>query len=63
MTMQVADLLPGLPPISTLTVIAFSLVIGTMVLYMLSRIPELLLISAIAFIYGMVPLISMVKHC
>jgi hypothetical protein len=63
MTMQIADLLPGLPPISTLTVIAFSLVISTMVLYMLSRIPELLLISAIAFIYGMVPLISVIKHC
>jgi hypothetical protein len=63
MTMQVADLVPGLPPLSILTVIGFSLMIAMLVLYMLSRIPELLLIAVIACVYGMVPLISMVKHC
>jgi hypothetical protein len=63
MTTQIADLLPGLPPISILTVIGFSLMLGTLVLYMLSRVPELLLITFIAFVYGVVPLISMVKHC
>jgi hypothetical protein len=63
MTSQFVDVLPGLPPISVLTVVAFGLMMGTMVLYMVSRIPELLLIAIVAFIYGVVPVISLIKHC
>jgi hypothetical protein len=36
--------------------------IATLVLYMLSRVPELLLITVISFLYGVVPLISMARH-
>jgi predicted PurR-regulated permease PerM len=62
MLMQVHDLLPGLPPLSILTVIGASVMIATLVLYMLSRVPELLLITFIAGLYALVPVIGMMKH-
>lgn len=61
-SMMVFDLLPGLPPVSILTVIAFSIVAASMTLYLLSRVPELLLITGISFLYGLVPVLAMVKH-
>jgi hypothetical protein len=62
MMMQMSNVLPGLPPLSILTVIGASVMISTLVLYMLSRVPELLLITFIAGMYAMVPVIGMMKH-
>jgi len=62
LTTTMSHLLPGLPPLSTVTVVAFGVVAVTAVLYLLSRVPELLLIGAISFIYGVVPLLAMWKH-
>ncbi len=62
MTMQVSDLLPGLPPVSIITVIGFCIVSASLVLYLLSRIPELLLITGISFLYAAVPMLGILKH-
>ncbi len=61
-SMMVSDLLPGLPPVSILTVIAFSMVAVSLTLYLLSRVPELLLITGISFLYGLVPVLGIIKH-
>ena len=58
----ITEVLPGLPPISTITVVAMGIVTTSTVLYLLSRIPELLLITAISFLYGLVPMLSILKH-
>jgi hypothetical protein len=63
MMMQVtSDLLPNLPPLSILTVIGGCFVAASLVLYLLSRIPELLLITVISFLYAVVPVVGMIKH-
>ena len=62
MMSQVSDLFPGLPPLSIITVVGLCIVAGSLLLYLLSRIPELLLITAISFIYASVPMLSMLKH-
>ncbi len=62
MMMQVSDLLPGLPPLSIVTVVGMSIMAATGVLYLLSRVRELLLIAGISLIYAAVPLLPMLKH-
>ena len=60
MMMQVSDLLSGLPPVSIVTVIGLCLVGATLVLYLLSRIPEILLITLICLIYAAVPVLPLI---
>ena len=62
MMMQMTDLLPGLPPLSIVTVVGLSIVAASSVLYLLSRAPELLLVTAISALYAAAPMISMLKH-
>jgi len=62
MMMQVTEFLPGLPPLSIITVVGLCLMATTAVLYLLSRMPELLLIAVISCIYAMVPMMGMLKH-
>ncbi len=62
MMMQVSDIIPGLPPLSILTVIGVCVMISTLTLYMLSRVPELLLVTCIAALYAVVPVIGMIRH-
>ncbi len=62
MMMQVHDVLPGLPPLSILTVIGACVVIASLTLYLLSRVPELLLVTLIAALYAAVPVIGMMRH-
>ena len=62
MMVQLTDFFPGLPPLSLVTVIGLCLVISSLFLYMLSRIPELLLVTAIAFLYAAAPALSLLKH-
>jgi len=62
MMMQVSDLLPGLPPLSIVTVVGMSMVGATVLLYLLSRIRELLFIAGISLLYAAVPLLPMLKH-
>ena len=59
MIMQVSDLLPGLPPLSIVAVVGLSIVVASSVLYLLSRIPELLLITGISLIYAAAPMMTM----
>jgi hypothetical protein len=62
MLMQVADLVPGLPPISIITVVGVSMMAVTGLLYLISRIPELLLLTIISMLYAAVPLLPLLKH-
>ncbi len=62
MMMQVKDFIPGFPPVSIITVIGLCVVAASLLLYLLSRVPELLLITIISFIYAAVPMLSMIKH-
>ncbi len=57
MMIHLDNVIPGLPPLSIVTVVGMSMVAAGVVLYLISHARELLLISAIAFIYGVVPLI------
>ena len=58
-----ADIFPGLPPLSILTVAGACICIASLTLYLLSKINELLLVSFISLLYAAVPLLAMVKHC
>jgi hypothetical protein len=62
MVLQVHELLPGLPPLSIITVIGMAIVASSLLLYLLSRVPELLLVTAISFLYAAVPMLSILKH-
>jgi hypothetical protein len=59
---QAGDFLPGLPPLSIITVVGVGILACCIVLYCLSRIRELLLIGGIAALYAIVPVIGMMKH-
>jgi hypothetical protein len=56
MLIHLDNVIPGLPPLSVVTVVGMSMVAVGVVLYLINHSRELLLISAIAFIYGIVPL-------
>ncbi len=62
MVLVVHEALPGLPPLSIITVVGMAIVAASLLLYLLSRVPELLLITAIAFLYAFVPVLPMIKH-
>ena len=57
MLIHLDNIIPGLPPLSVVTVVGMSTVAAGVGLYLISQARELLLISAIAFIYGVVPLL------
>ncbi len=62
MLMQVADLVPGLPPISIITVVGVSVMAVTGIGYLISRIPELLLLTFISLLYAAVPVMHLLRH-
>ncbi len=59
---QIGDYLPGLPPLSIVTVAGAGLLAACTVLYFLSHKRELLLIAAVAGLYAVVPVLGMIKH-
>ena len=63
MMIHLDNLFPGLPPLSVVTVVGMSMVAAGVVLYLISHARELLLISAIAFIYGVGSADPLMKFC
>jgi hypothetical protein len=57
MLIHLDNIIPGLPPLSIVTVVGMSVVAAGVGLYLISHAREMLLISAIAFVYGVVPLL------
>jgi hypothetical protein len=58
MLMNLMNSLPDMPHLTTLSQVSFCVLGGSFVMYMLSKMPELLLISTISLIYGLVPLLK-----
>ncbi len=52
-----SNLFPNLPHLTLLSQFGFSICIASFVLYMLSRAPELAMVSVIALLYGSAPLL------
>ncbi len=59
MMVHLSEFIPGIPPLSMVTVAGACVMIACLVLYLLSRVREFLLVSAIAGLYAAVPMISM----
>jgi hypothetical protein len=62
MMIQAGDYLPGLPPLSIITVAGAGILAASVVLYFLSHAKELLYVGGIAALYAVVPVIGLIKH-
>ena len=62
MLVHLSSFLPGLPPLSIITVVGILIMAAALVMYLINPIRELLLITLVAFIYAAVPVIGMIHH-
>jgi hypothetical protein len=62
MLVDLSDYLPFLPHLSIVTVVGLIIVAVSVLLFLLSRVRELLLIGGIAAIYAFAPVLMMMRH-